>query len=1073
MDSSCILDLLDEPWRSRARSIFCGLDGGPSLDWEDCKILCGTFWSRVDDCFEASLFPFVKGYGFRMDESAIDTKVVIHDSARRSLSIASGEVCIFAGPLARLEDGTWKGENSVTILRRTSAVEHDAIECLHLFAGAFSGWSQATFTIPWILPQTTIGTQVFVDLDSDVIAALSMKFGIKSVHAPLAATQAFEITLNRVIQGDVADPTILHCVQPLSNLVFSASPPCVSWSKGGIGRGLNCPDGWAFVEAIKQCAIGQPVLVVFECVDALALHSHFKIITSMLRDLGYVGIWDDVVHYHTFVHMHRSRWLACFVRHDIVHHGPKPVPSLKSVSPERWNSESFRFQLPRSLSDQIAIPSQVQSVYAQHSFLPPAKRAKFDPAAPAEVILRARFLQPHEPVPTVCAAYGFQHLLPRHLLEQKGIFATLKDGDAGPEFLDPALLAAMLGLFEPAVLSNQLQLLYRQIGNSIATPHALMALLAGLDYLFQWGLDVNGAINKVWQRRIVGQKAIIIEQREFYILAGLDPIIEQITVRSDLVTNDSHVTLHCRHVNGRSAYLTVKLAWTVSDLLKCFTWKFDISAHVYIAATGEKLFPSQTVGQIFEQYHEWTLFVRTFPIASLSICKDYDTCVPTQAWHGPQPLCDAIHDQPADPFRLKPVGDDDLFADTQFQFALSLLESNCLQASSLSATTFTVTFGTTPCTLTFNGFGDSEARLRCIRGLWDHLDQDTQLFAFKICEHGDLSRLPPHGVIFPKFTEDRLVLLQFGPQDTTSGFFIPARLEGPFFEIGPYHYRLMSKNGNDLGPPPFYFDHGDFLHLTLQNDIHCGGHHGTRSTTIPAGANLLQRAEFASNTGGWLASDEMAFFLRQLTWLAPEFAIFHPAVRWNLETANLDANDYQEILIANNRLNILPILSGSHWLAFEIQREGANTHVTFVGLPGPLLRSGLQVVADLLDITPERIQYSHVPLDDVNHFCGWALLHRWATAAGMLDHMPLNGELYATTSIAARDIIDDVIEDSIEDWNQNGIPYGLWFFAATLRRAFFSFLATTTLRGNAVLQEAITVVFDDIAAGPQPEETPP
>ena len=684
MDSSCILDLLDEPWRSRARTIFCGLDGGPSLDWEDCKILCGTFWSRVDDCFEASLFPFVKGHGFRMDGPALDTKVVIHDSARRSLSIASGECCIFAGPLARLEDGTWKGENSVTILRRTSAVEHDAIECLHLFAGAFSGWSQATSTIPWILPQTTIGTQVFVDLDCDVIAALSMKLGIKPVQAPLTATQAFEITLNRVIQGDVADPTILHCVQPLSNLVFSASPPCVSWSKGGFGRGLNCPDGWAIVEAIKQCAIGQPVLVMFECVDALAQHSHFKIITSMLRDLGYVGIWEDVVHYHAFVHMHRSRWLACFVRHDIVHHGPKPVPCLKSALPERWTSESFRFQLPRSLSDQIAIPSQVQSAYAQHSFLPPAKRAKFDPAAPAEVILRARFLQPHEPVPTVCAAYGFQHLLPRHLLEQKGIFATLKDGDAGPEFLDPALLAAMLGLFEPTVLSNQLQLLYRQIGNSIATPHALLALLAGLDYLFQWGLDVNGAINKVWQRRIVGQKAIIIEQRDFYILAGLDSIIEQITVRSDLVTNDSHVTLHCRHVNGRIAYLIVKLARTVSDLLKCFTWKFDISAHVYIAATGERLVPSQTVGQIFEQYHEWTLFVRTFPIASLSICKDYVTCAPTQDWHGPQPLCDAIHDQPSDPFRLKLVGDDDLFADTQFQFALSLLESNCIEVSSLS-----------------------------------------------------------------------------------------------------------------------------------------------------------------------------------------------------------------------------------------------------------------------------------------------------------------------------------------------------------------------------------------------------
>ena len=242
--------------------------------------------------------------------------------------------------------------------------------------------------------------------------------------------------------------------------------------------------------------------------------------------------------------------------------------------------------------------------------------------------------------------------------------------------------------------------------------------------------------------------------------------------------------------------------------------------------------------------------------------------------------------------------------------------------------------------------------------------------------------------------------------------------------------------------------HHSFLHLSLQNNIHCGGHHGTRSTTIPAGANFLQRAEFASNTGGWMASDEMAFFLRQLTWLAPDFAIFHPAIRWNLETANLDANDYQEILIANNRLNILPILSGSHWLAFEIQREGANTHVTFVGLPGPLLRSGLQVVAELLDITPERIQYSPVPLDDANHFCGWSLLHRWSTAAGMLDHIPLNGDLYASTSIAARAIIDDVIEDSIEDWNQHGIPHGLWLFAATAAKSLLQLSGHYHLEGQ-------------------------
>lgn len=182
---------------------------------------------------------------------------------------------------------------------------------------------------------------------------------------------------------------------------------------------------------------------------------------------------------------------------------------------------------------------------------------------------------------------------------------------------------------------------------------------------------------------------------------------------------------------------------------------------------------------------------------------------------------------------------------------------------------FTVTFGALPCTLTFSGCDDSEARFRCVRNIWDHLDQDTQQFPFKIRDQDHLLGPEPHGVIFHKFTEGRLVLVQLGPHGATCGFYIPSRLDCPLFELGSQNFYLALKNGLDPGPPPLLFDHGDFLHLSLQTTIHCGGHHGTRSTTIPAGANLLQRAEFASNTGGWLASDEMAFFLRQLTWLAP------------------------------------------------------------------------------------------------------------------------------------------------------------------------------------------------------------
>ena len=1070
MDQGFNCELLAEPWRSRATSILHGIEDGLSMTWEHCEIICGTFWNQIEDSFDISLHPFVRGKGFCFDCQAAETKVVVHDAAKRSLNLNAGDGCIFSGPLRRLTDGSWVGDSSVTITKRTLVDPQDAVECFHFFAGAFSGWGQALSTIPMIWPHATVGTQTFLDLDPNVADALAFKHGSKKVIAPLQARQVFEVTLNRVIQADVADFSILHAVQPTSNMVYKASPPCISWSKGGYGKGLSCPEGWAFLDLVLQCARGQPILLAVECVDELPRHPHFKLIQSLLRSIGFISLWEDVSHYHSFVHMVRSRWLAVFVRQDVYHVGDRPAPVLRSQHIDRWTSDCFRFDLPTRLASRLSVSHSVRPAYAQHSLLPPAKRSKIAPNAPAEVILQTRFLRPHEPVPTVCASYGFQHLLPIHLLEQKGIFATLKEGEAGPEFLDPAMLASMLGLFETTVLSNQLQLLYRQIGNAIASPQALLALLTGLSHVFHWKVNINDAITQAWGQRIAGPKAVIIEQDNFYIFARVGDIIDQINIHSDL-DSGTNMRLRCTHVNGRISAISAQAQWQLADLLRCFSWKFDIASHVYLAATGEKLHPWQHLDDLFAQCDRWTLFAKGYPIVYLTILGHQALDEATQRWQAddlPVPL-PALASAPC---CLRLLSDDELFEDQHFQFALSYIEHHCLAMSPDAAPTFTIAFGPLPCTVALCGLSSQQDRQLCLHEFWDHLDQGLHQYAFKLIETIDGDLPVPFGVIFHKHTEDKLVLVRFGTDRDLCGFYAPSWIYSLEFKLGTGSYRLLTCNGQSIEQMPFHLDHGDFLHLSLKDEIHCGGHHGSRTTTLPANANLLQRAEFASNTGGWLASDEMAFFLRQLTWLAPEFAIFHPAVRWNLETANLDENDYQEILIANNRLNVLPILSGSHWLAFEIQREGPDTHVTFVGLPGPLLRSGLQVVARLLDVSPDRLQYSHVPLDDAAHFCGWALLHRWAMAAGVLENLPLNSELYASTSIAVRALIDDVIEDAIEDWNQSGIAHGLWFFAAALRRAFFSFLATTTLRGNAVTQEAIVVTFDDIPNTADQLETP-
>lgn len=263
------------------------------------------------------------------------------------------------------------------------------------------------------------------------------------------------------------------------------------------------------------------------------------------------------------------------------------------------------------------------------------------------------------------------------------------------------------------------------------------------------------------------------------------------------------------------------------------------------------------------------------------------------------------------------VADQALFEDRHFRFALEYIENHCLVTDGLPTSDLTIAFGSLPRTITLTGISQAADRVRCVQEFWSHVDEDSHQLAFKITEHANTALIGPCAVIFNKYSEDRLIFIYFENVGSPCGFLLAPSLENRYFEIDSKPYTIATLNGQEVRDYPVQIDHGDLLQLKMTAEISCGGHHGARTDTLPAGANLIQRAEFASNTGGWLATDEMAFFLRQISGLAPDFAVIHPVVRWNLGTANLEENDHQEIMIANNRLNNLPILSGSRWLAFE------------------------------------------------------------------------------------------------------------------------------------------------------------
>ena len=78
-------------------------------------------------------------------------------------------------------------------------------------------------------------------------------------------------------------------------------------------------------------------------------------------------------------------------------------------------------------------------------------------------------------------------------------------------------------------------------------------------------------------------------------------------------------------------------------------------------------------------------------------------------------------------------------------------------------------------------------------------------------------------------------------------------------------------------------------------------------------------------------------------------------------------------------------------------------------------------------VAPALIHTSVVPLEDQDHFCGWRLVHRWILAAGLLGVVPPDPDNYDQLAIASRQLVDDVITDSVDEWVSNNIHHEDWF----------------------------------------------
>lgn len=252
---------------------------------------------------------------------------------------------------------------------------------------------------------------------------------------------------------------------------------------------------------------------------------------------------------------------------------------------------------------------------------------------------------------------------------------------------------------------------------------------------------------------------------------------------------------------------------------------------------------------------------------------------------------------------------------------------------------------------------------------------------------------------------------------------------------------------------------GDILLLKPLPPIKAGGHHQQdTSIVLPADATFTQRAEFAVNTHGWLAADEMVFIGQILHWTPLNGPKHSMPVYWDPDKSEFDETFFGPPDVCPDATTILPVPVNNHLRALEIIRAADTVSVVTVQVPEHLHTRIILILARFLDFKPHRMHIEHVQDEHVPHLCGWHLLYRWICAQGLQDTIAAT-EDQPVTQQELRDQIELVLQSSIQDWLQAEAEQPVWTLAARLRRHFFSALARRLLRQGNINQQALTSAF--------------
>ena len=1018
-------------------------------------VLAGKVIEILDESMKLQCLRFTPWEGLSpCDESELMT-VVVPRLRQRSFKAEIGhEITLFGTITDKSEAPVWVFDDDVLLVHRTQFDNSLPINALHLFSGAFCGWSRALSWIGKNVPELKTGTQTFVDADPVVMSAWAHQHR-QIHHSGLTRADATWDPSNEIgICSSVADCTVLRHCQWTTNAISTASPPCVSWSRGGKLFGMDCPQGFAAFETILLIELQQPMLVFFECADETVSHQHFPLLQNALKLIGYVQIWQQIVPLHQLTHNARTRWLAVWKRFDMscLPYGSTLVPRAPPLTP--WHSSLNHFWIPDDIRQQLQLGADAITCYGDPQLLPPAKRARLSTGSPHEVLLK-RVPAYNEALPTLCCTYTKQHNLEACHLADKGIFASIvKEGD-GFAFLNPLSFVPLFGATDKVSLPCDVSQAFHLLGNAIAQPHATLGLAVGLIALSKAQVQALDLVQRSWHDRLTADNAIVhrsgdwieVHRRDdflrsidfrFYLLP--DPSVVYVCLRTQLLLKESH--------RDTSVPCTSTLLQALKQILTID--ECDPAAIRFISDTEQDL-SEQTVETALQVTDTIRCLWHNEPFALF--CRGegrFVETVPPPEELPPTVPFSVVEDGPVNVIDCQPLSFDELRRHESFQEALTCFEHlfKVLQESTGPQQIAALAWEHPP--LLFAVTIDQQDPLGCVQTQLD------LLFPGKFSVFlgpGRLKQIADGPFLLVRsrnHNDDALVaLVEISPRTVVHLKAVPKQICGQCKIVTPKgDFMLVTHNFRAITSPTFCFT-GDILVIDRLQDrpVFAGGHHNSERPVaqLPAGATFPQRVAFAVETHGWAASDELENAFKILRTLEPNFIQACGFMRWDPALSEFDEGAFEEVHFAPLGCTCLLVLVGCHWALIQVTRTTHETRIRVAGLPQQCAQRAAVITCRMLDIAPHRAALDFDFLRPPEHMCGWTIMFQLYTKAEILDHLPDASYFWGILTIEERRQVNDMLIASQQHWTQARADPVLRGFAFQLRLDFFCQLA---LRGR-------------------------